>query len=295
MGLYLVGTTGKIYNYQPQTQRYSRQYVRWSNETKEVIAYKGQNLVLYITDCFEVKKNEKRMRNGHYVFIGLLIAAVFFVRYDLSRRADLVKTNAKNNFNNSSTNTLTVINKTSEAASKPIPAPVFSPPDPQIFKKQFQAESAQIAKIQNDPAMVQNRMKKLAEVMTSHDVQALYDIISDDKINGDQRTLAVELLSIKNNTASLMALQNFVANNKNVNGTMWDRKKELETVLRAQAIESIAAYPHKDIAISTLSYLQNKVDESFLLDRLSRATANLNNEVPTLQQQDEAALKKLVE
>lgn len=45
-GLYLVSSSGEIYNYQPQNQRITKTGLSWSPEFKEVIVYKGQNLVL---------------------------------------------------------------------------------------------------------------------------------------------------------------------------------------------------------------------------------------------------------
>lgn len=226
------------------------------------------------------------MKTMHYVYILVLLAAVFFVEYDLSRRVEVVKEPQK------------AIPAVAEQKAAPSNAPVVPPApavNPDIFVQRFKKESLQLAKIQNNPALVQSRMKALADSMTPQDVQGLFEVISNDKNNGDQRALAVELLSLKNDTASLMALQNFVANNMTVNGTRWDRKKELETILRAQAVESIAAYPQRDIALSTLGYLQQKVDEKFLNDRIGRATASLNENAPSLKQQDDDALKKLLE
>ncbi|MEK6628873.1 MAG: hypothetical protein AABY53_09625 [Bdellovibrionota bacterium] len=221
------------------------------------------------------------MKTNHYVFFGILIAAVALVGFDLSRRNTVPVVASSTESSNSVT-----ANATVRPASKA---------DPKIFIDKFSVESAQIIKAQNNPELALNKMKRLAESITAQDVQELYNIISNEKNDGDTRALAIELLSIKNDTASLIALQNFVANNRTINGTKWDRKKELETVLRAQAVEGIASYPQKEIAISTLSYLQHKVDERFLNDRISRAAANLDNRVPTLQPQEEAGLKKLVE
>jgi hypothetical protein len=45
-GLYLVSTSGEIYNYQPQNQRITNTGLTWGLDHKEVIVYKGQNLVL---------------------------------------------------------------------------------------------------------------------------------------------------------------------------------------------------------------------------------------------------------
>lgn len=232
------------------------------------------------------------MKTIHYGYILVLLAAVFFVKYDLFRRAELAKVLRKNN---PTTAQNIAPFGTTASPSNGLPVQKTEPANPDVFVQRFKKESSQIAKIQNNPEMVQNRMKDLAEVMAPQDVQGLFDIISNDKNDGDQRALAVELLSLKNDTTSLMALQNFVANNVTVNGTKWDRKKELETILRAQAVESIAAYPQKDIALSTLNYLQHKVDEKFLNDRIGRATASLSDNTPTFKQQDDAALKKLLE
>lgn len=226
------------------------------------------------------------MKTMHYVYIFVLLAAVFFVEYDLSRRVEVVRV--------PQTPVLAAAQAPGPAKAI-VEAPPAPPVDPDIFVQKFKKESLQLAKIQNNPELVQNRMKALADSMTPQDVQGLFEIMSNDKNNGDQRALAVELLSLKNDTTSLMALQNFVANNVTVNGTKWDRKKELETILRAQAVESIAAYPQREIALSTLSFLQQKVDEKFLNDRIGRATASLSENAPSLKQQDDDALKKLLE
>lgn len=45
-GFYLVSEAGEIYNYQPQNQRITATGARWNPEHKEIIVYKGQNLVL---------------------------------------------------------------------------------------------------------------------------------------------------------------------------------------------------------------------------------------------------------
>ena len=231
------------------------------------------------------------MKTVHYLFIIVLVSSVFFVQYDLSRREELVKAAKLVNAN--------ITAKVAPVQPTPTQTVIVQDnnvPTPKVFAARFKKEALQIAKIQKDPELAQNRMKTLAKAMAPEDVQDLFEIMSDDKNNGDQRALAVELLSLKNDTTSLIALQNFVANSKNINGMKWDRKNELETILRAQAVESIAAYPQKDIARSTLSYLLLKVDEKFLNDRIGRASASLNNtNTPTPQQQDDAALTKLLE
>lgn len=231
------------------------------------------------------------MKNRYYVYMAVILGLALFVRYDLARRADLASVATLASVKKE-TSTATGKANTPQVAQRP-PVPV-APQGPD-FSEKFRAEAAEIAKLHMDPELVEERLRNLARSMNQQDVADLYEVISDDANDPDQRALAVELLSIKNDTASLTALQNFVANKKMVNGRPWDSKKELETVLRAQAVESIAAYPQKEIALSTLSFLQRRVDEKFLNDRIGRAAANLNGAAPAVEQQDDEALRKLLE
>ena len=223
------------------------------------------------------------MKNSHALFFIGLAVIIMFLSLDLTKRGQ----------------TRAIIRDIQATVVTKAPvkaAPVIMDTTPKVpFIDKFKKEAAQIAKIQTNPDEADARIQRLASQMRPQDVDSMYEVISNDKINGDQRALAVELLTVKNDTTSLMALQNFVANNKNINGKEWDRKKEFETVLRAQAVEGISAYPQKDIALSTLTYLQHKVDNTFLAERIGRATNELTVQGRTQRQQDEEALKKLVE
>ena len=233
------------------------------------------------------------MKKAHYIFFGSLIALIVFLQYDLSNRLDRVTTARM---------VRPIPKNTNAGAPEPVLAGTTEivTPTPRVrtvpFLKRFQMEAAHVGKVQANPELAKERMRILAREMTAKDVEQMYEIMSDERANGDQRALAVELLSIKNDGASLQALQNFVANSKSISGAKWDSKKELETVLRAQAVESIANFPEKDIAISTLNFLQQKVDQKFLSERIGRASLNLmSGGNKPVQQQDEEALKKLVE
>jgi hypothetical protein len=227
------------------------------------------------------------MRKSHYLFFAVIIAAVVFLQLDTTKRVKIVQQNKE------AARVLAALeeeDKADQVAAKPAVIP------PEVFVKKFKTEALQIGKIQNKPEEAEKRLRQLANEMRPQDVEGMYEIISDENANGDQRALAVELLSMKNDTNSLIALQNFVANKKTINGTKWDAKKELETVLRAQAVEGIAVYPQKEIALSTLNYLQSRVDDKFLSERIGRASSGIltgNNK--SSQQQDDEALKKLVE
>lgn len=227
------------------------------------------------------------MTKSHYLFFAVIIAALVFLQLDTTQRVKLVQQNKE------AARVLAAL-EDEDKAGQVVAKPAFI--SPEVFVKKFKSEALQIGKIQNKPEEVEKRLRQLASEMRPQDVEGMYEIISDENANGDQRALAVELLSMKNDTNSLIALQNFVANKKTINGTKWDVKKELETVLRAQAVESIATYPQKEIALSTLNYLQSKVDDKFLSERIGRASSGIltgNNK--SSQQQDDEALKKLVE
>lgn len=227
------------------------------------------------------------MKKSHIIFFSLMAIMLLYVSYDMSKRSDMAKIRRAigKQMNEGISTTVARSVASVSADSKPVVP----------FIDQFKKEAHQISKIQTNPDLAEARIKELAKKMRPQDVDSMYEVMSNDKIDGDQRAMAVELLSAKNDTTSLMALQNFVANNVNINGQKWDRKKEFETILRAQAVESIATYPQKEIALSTLSYLQQKVDSRFLSERIGRATAQITLNQRTLKEQDEEALKKLVE
>ncbi len=227
------------------------------------------------------------MNKARGIFLVLVIAVFALAQYDMSRRLN-VKTTVKKETERA---------MAAAATANPAPPDVAaeSAKKTETFIKKFKSEVGEVARLQSSPEAAQQRMNLLAAQMTKQDVSALADIISDAEQNGDERALAVELLSLKNDSASLVALQNFVATSNKVDGITVQRKKELETVLRAQAVESIAAYPQKEIALSTLSFLQTKVDNRFISERIGRASNGLMYGTENLKQQEDDALKKLVE
>lgn len=228
------------------------------------------------------------------VFVLAAVALVIFVDYDLSERvAPIVQ-------NQAAIEKREKAEQVAEAAARQAEIESSAQAQAARFISRFRSE-AQLASNREESeagsSEVENRLRNLVGLMGQNEVRALYEVISDDRNSDSERALAVELLAMKNDTASLMALQNFVANDSTVTGKKWNRQKELETILRAQAVESIADYPEKQIALSTLSYLQSKVDEKFLVDRIGRATSALTGETLTTPQpqNSEEALRNLIE
>ena len=164
------------------------------------------------------------MNKKYFVFFVGTIGIALFAQFDIGRRLENIKLAKLIKSQHSG--------PTVAASLVPAAPVVVSPPvePPEVFIKRFKTEAQQIGKLQNNPQAVQDRLKVLANRMNPKDVAGLFDIISSEKSDADQRALAVELLSIKNDTTSLRALQNFVANTKTVDGAKWDQKKEFETV-----------------------------------------------------------------
>lgn len=228
------------------------------------------------------------MKSVRIIFLVLVVSSAILVNYDLSRRP-------KNFFKDATANpaTLTVPSiKSDELRQAEL---LKQQSEAKSFVVSFKKEVSELTKLQNDPQKYEKRLNKFATKLNQQNVDELYDIISNDRNAAEQRSLAVEMLSVKNDTASLTALQNFVGNKTTVNGTKWNTKKELETVLRAQAVESIASYPQKDIALSTLNFLLHRVDDKFLSERIGRAAINLNTRNQNSEQQGDTSLKSLIE
>lgn len=235
------------------------------------------------------------MKFFRYTFFVFLIATVFFVEYDLLQRTQMAKiTKLIKSTKNSQVKNLAGIVKPDLNEDLKTEEDLGTKKIESFFDR-FNKESLEVVETSKDKALFQKRVKALSEQMTADDVDKLYNLISNEKNKGPERSLALELLTVRNDTASLIALQNFIANNKSVNGIKWDRKNKVETMLRAQAVESIAAYPQKEIALSTLSYLHNKVDERFLIDRIGRASALINKKDTGIKPTSDTELKNILE
>jgi Fe2+ transport system protein B len=134
----------------------------------------------------------------------------------------------------------------------------------------------------------------VAKKLSSSDIKKLVRTMENKNLNSDQRSLAIEMLSRNQSVDSLKKLENFVATKPSALSKIF-HKNQIESALRAQAIEGIAAFPEKDLALSSLSGLDPKVDESFLKDRIKKSMAEIKNQVENSEVTDTNALRKLVE
>ncbi|MBC7420237.1 MAG: hypothetical protein H7328_05865 [Bdellovibrio sp.] len=225
------------------------------------------------------------MKAKYWIAVLVLVGTVLAIEYDIARRTD-AKITAKNR---KPAATVAI------AAGSVAPAQATSEAVPITFEERFKSETLQIASLQASPGQVEQRLEALALSMTSNDIQSLSKIMQNPARNSDERAMAVEILSLKKTPESLRALEGFVKTHQPTTKENWSRSQEFESVMRAQAVEGIAAYPEKDLALTSLNSLSQQVDESFLLDRIMRSSVSVKGKAAATEQQDDAALKKLIE
>lgn len=243
------------------------------------------------------------MRSKLWIFSLVLIVVVFAVEYDLAQRyfknKPMAAQNLKTQLPSEKNNINHLPDASAAAGSVKVEAEdqksrrANSESDLQNFETQFKLESQNISQLQSEPQKTEERLQALANKMTQEQMQKLTQLISDQSKDGDERAMAIEMLSRRKDSESLKALEDFVAQSDDVGA--WSRSHEFESVLRAQAIEGIATYPEQKEALSALNKLSKKVNESFLRDRILRSQAGLKGLAPSIENQDNEALRKLVE
>lgn len=160
----------------------------------------------------------------------------------------------------------------------------------QQFKSEFKHEVAQIGQVQVDTEAVENRLQAIARQMEPEHRDYLKMILNNDKSNGDERAMAIELLTRNQTPEAAEMLKNYSISDS-PNGNL---KSDEDIVFKAQAIEGLAGYQDRNLAISYLNEISQKTNYSFLQDRVRRAQSALKNEGPTIETQDLEALKKIV-
>ena len=160
----------------------------------------------------------------------------------------------------------------------------------EFFKKEFNREVVQIGQLQNDPDKVESRMQALAEKLSLEQMDYLFALMSNAEINGDERSLAVELLSLNTSLEAHAKLKEFISQES----FSYKDRVDFEIALRAQAIEGLLNCSDKNVIVQTLNELKSETKYSLLSDREERALAFIKGVVPSLPEQDNAALKKLI-
>lgn len=221
-----------------------------------------------------------------YAFSALALAGtIFLVEYDLSKRmkprsesASLIKTKSISAVKSIETETV---------------APTVS--EDSFFDSATLKAAQKLSSHQIDPRTLDQKMNQLAQSLSKLEIRKLAIVVRSKDESEERRAMAVELLSRSKTSDAVLMLKDFAGSLQDHSAMTSPRKRELESVLRAQAIEGIAAYPEKKLALSYLNFLSGQVEETFLKDRIVRSEEGLKGRASDTQHKDEAALKQLVQ
>lgn len=235
------------------------------------------------------------MKKQFWIAGLILCLLILFAEYDLTKRIHRGANRVVATATRSASASTNEVNEVIANKGKLLPGAKTKEQGRLNFDNLFLRQAQQIGQIQNDPASVELELKTLSKQMLPKDIKHMREIAEDTKNSGDDRALAIELLSRNQTADALDELAGFIARHEKSAGQNWNRAREFETILRAQAIEGIGIYPEHATAESVLQKIDEKISESFLKDRIARTRASLKGIAPTPDQQDEQALRKLVE
>ncbi len=229
-----------------------------------------------------------KARNYYLLFLGLLVGFLT-MDYFLNQKMMHLKSQNPKATNIKNTDPISkpeavevVVEKTTTQDS--------APDSVQQFKSEFKQEVAQIGQVQSDTEAVENRLQAIARQMEPAHRDYLKLVLMNEKSNGDERAMAIELLTRNQTAEAAEILKNYTLSDS----TTGNLKSGEDIVFKAQAIEGLAGYQDRNLAISYLNEISRKTNYSFLQDRVRRAQSALKNEGPTIETQDLEALKKIV-
>jgi len=226
-------------------------------------------------------------RGRIYFFIALIgIFTFLLVDYSIHKKVLVVK-GVYNNTNSIAMSGESNLNSENDEQARAVRVEALSI---ESFKKEFSREVLEVGRLQSEPDRVEERLQALAKQLNIEQMDYLFNVMMNSEINGDDRSLAVELMSLNTSVEAHLRLKNFIAHE---NFSFKDRI-DFEIALRAQAIEGLLNCSDKNVVVSSLNELKGNTKYSLLSDREERALAYINGTAPSLQDQDNAALKKLI-
>jgi hypothetical protein len=228
-------------------------------------------------------------RSYYLLFLGLLVGFLtmdYFLNQKIIQLKSKTSTTAKN-LNNADSITKPEI---TVAAVEKTPVEESALDSVQQFKSEFRQEVSQIGRVQTDTEAVENRLQAVARQMEPEHRNYLKMILNSEKSNGDERAMAIELLTRNQTPEAAEILKNYSLSDS----TTGNLKSGEDIIFKAQAIEGLAGYQDRELAISYLNEIGQKTNYSFLQDRVRRAQSALKNEGPAIETQDLEALRKIV-
>lgn len=150
-----------------------------------------------------------------------------------------------------------------------------------------------VSQLDEHPELTEVKLKKFAQEMSEADLKKLHQKTLDSHLSGDDRWLAIYLLSLSDANQSISLLEDVALSPSP--SLAHDLGVEFEKSIRAQAIEGLENSSNKKMALMSLNKLSQRLDDRFLLDRVHRALLHLEKGSLSLEEQDRKALENLVQ
>ena len=161
------------------------------------------------------------------------------------------------------------------------------------LKKWLDQEVERISQIQANPAKTEERLNSTAMQLSDDDVTFLAQVAIDASQEQDRRFLAMDLIGRTDLETKFFALESIIERAQ-VNPTGKLHVDDFERALTMGAIDGIADSRDRSKAIQSLDSIDERTVYSDIHQRIMRIKSALEKKAPSIQKQEEEALKKLL-
>jgi len=170
-----------------------------------------------------------------------------------------------------------------------------TPSDQFSFQEHFNRITKSIGTITENPEEADLEISNLAMTLDRTQLNELYTKVISKYSNGDEKLLAVELLSRSSLPETIEHLKNIASSSASESSYDSSLTQQEFQSLQVSAIEGLTQKPQlKHEAKLALNSLSQSTDNTLLLDRIKRAQAALDGRAPSPEAQDKAALEQVL-
>jgi hypothetical protein len=229
--------------------------------------------------------NEQKFRTRLNISIVILVVAFAALFFTSRTKNSRVRPGA-----NSSSEIKTDSSSNPKTSSGSV---LKTPPQTSLsFEKRFENEARAIGAIDEFPEETEKRLREWASVIPVVEFEGLQSRALDQRLNGDDRFLAAQLLGWSENRAAIAHLENIAL--APIPPLTDERALSFETGIRGLAVEGIGELGSVDERLNALTRVSQKTDRSFLSDRAQRTIAWVKDpQLESPADQDRRALGQL--
>jgi hypothetical protein len=170
-------------------------------------------------------------------------------------------------------------------------AEAYQKPPPPDISAAILKEAERSGQLDSHPQATEERLNVMAAKLSPAEVQQMAEVVKAPSNNGDLRSLAVELLVRNKNEGTLTSLEEIILSKWPTSAD--PRITGFEQALRARAIEGLEAHP-STAASKVLENALARTEDPFLKDHAQRAYLHRQGQVRSVEEQDQEALKKIL-